>query len=161
FYVDTRYLSFVPPFLLYGVGIGLAIAQLANIVLSDIPADKAGVGSGANNTIRQLGASLGIAVIGAVLFGTFASEGKPMIETSNAFTAFGDGVKANPAISAPAKTFGTLVASFGDQAKKGIETGLDNNEGFDSNADVIDSAITNLPATAKSGLKFLGVDLDN
>ena len=161
FYVDARYLTFVPPFLLYGAGVGLAIAQLANIVLSDIPPEKAGAASGANNTIRQLGASLGIAVIGAVMFGAFASEGKPLIQQSDAFTQFGNRVKANTTISAPARAFGTLVASFGDQAKKGIQAGLDDNEGFDANTDVVDSAIANLPSAGKGMLKFAGVDLDN
>ena len=51
----------------YGLGLGLAIAQLANLVLFDIPAPKAGIASGANSTIRQVGAALGIAIIGTVL----------------------------------------------------------------------------------------------
>src|SRR6185436_9543248 len=100
---------------------GLAIAQLANIVLSDIPSDKAGVGSGANNTIRQIGASLGIAIIGAVLFGSFATEAKPLIEKSTAFEDFGKRVAANTTVSKEAKTFGTMMAQFGPTAKKQIE----------------------------------------
>ena len=51
----------------YGLGLGLAIAQLANLVLFDIPAPKAGIASGANSTIRQVGAALGIAIIGTAL----------------------------------------------------------------------------------------------
>lgn len=72
-YINTGLITIMGVFVLYGVGVGLAIAQLANIVLSDIPPEKAGVGSGATNTLRQLGGSLGIAIIGAVLFGTFAA----------------------------------------------------------------------------------------
>jgi len=52
---------------IYGLGLGLAIAQLASLVLYDIPARKAGVAAGGNSTIRQVGAALGIAVIGTVL----------------------------------------------------------------------------------------------
>jgi hypothetical protein len=51
----------------YGLGLGLAIAQLTSLVLYDIPGPKAGIASGANSTIRQVGAALGIAVIGTVL----------------------------------------------------------------------------------------------
>lgn len=51
----------------YGLGLGLAIAQLTNLVLYDIPAPKAGIASGANSTIRQVGSALGIAIIGTVL----------------------------------------------------------------------------------------------
>jgi EmrB/QacA subfamily drug resistance transporter len=51
----------------YGLGLGLAIAQLTSLVLFDIPQAKAGIASGANSTIRQVGAALGIAIIGTVL----------------------------------------------------------------------------------------------
>jgi MFS family permease len=159
--VDARYLSFLPPFLLYGVGVGLAIAQLANIVLSDIPPEKAGVGSGANNTLRQLGASLGIAIVGAVLFGSFASEAKPLVDKMSAFEDFGKRVAANETISQTSKTFGGQIAGFGQTAKDGIKAGLDNNEGFDSNFDVVDTAVKNIPPIAKTALKLQGVDLDN
>lgn len=52
---------------LYGLGLGLAIAQLTSLVLFDIPSAKAGIASGGNSTIRQVGAALGIALIGTVL----------------------------------------------------------------------------------------------
>lgn len=52
---------------LYGLGLGLAIAQLTSLVLYDIPSLKAGIASGGNSTIRQVGAALGIAIIGTAL----------------------------------------------------------------------------------------------
>ncbi len=160
-YVDTSFWSILPAFILYGVGVGLAIAQLANIVLSDIPSDKAGVASGANNTIRQIGASLGIALIGAVLFGQFAAEAKPLIERSTAFEDFSARVEANTAISREAKVIGSQFKNFAGQAKQSIETALDNNEGFDTDADPLDTALAQIPAPAKTLLKFQAVDLDN
>ncbi len=160
-YENYSYRILIPPFLLYGTGIGLAIAQLANIVLSDIPREKAGLASGATNTLRQLGASLGIAIIGAVLFGTFSTAAKPLIDQSTAFADFGKRVAANDSLSKEAKVFGAALATQADTAKQAIDTALDNNEGFD-NADVIDSAIANTPAAAKAQLKgFTGIDLDD
>jgi EmrB/QacA subfamily drug resistance transporter len=70
--VDTSQGTIILVLLGYGVGVGLAIAQLTNIVLSEIPSDRLGAGSGANNTLRQVGAALGIAVIGAVLSSTLS-----------------------------------------------------------------------------------------
>jgi len=64
---DTNRALFIPIFLLYGIGLGLAIAQLTSVVLSDIPPEYAGAGSGANNTLRQVGAAIGVAILGAVL----------------------------------------------------------------------------------------------
>jgi EmrB/QacA subfamily drug resistance transporter len=64
---ETAIPTFIPAFLLYGAGVGLTISQLTNTTLSDIPPEKSGVGSGANNTVRQVGAAIGVAILGAVL----------------------------------------------------------------------------------------------
>ncbi len=53
--------------MLFGLGVGFASSQLTNVILSEIDADKAGVASGTNTTVRQVGAALGIAVIGSLL----------------------------------------------------------------------------------------------
>jgi hypothetical protein len=52
---------------LFGIGVGFASSQLTNVILSDIDKEKAGVASGTNTTVRQVGAALGIAVIGSLL----------------------------------------------------------------------------------------------
>jgi MFS family permease len=57
----------LPGLALYGMGIGFALAQLTNVVLSEIPSDSSGVASGANTTVRQVGSALGVAVIGSLL----------------------------------------------------------------------------------------------
>ena len=65
----------IAPFLfLYGVGVGLATAQLTGVIMVDVPAEKTGQGSGSQSTVRQVGSALGIAVIGTMLFtGTSSS----------------------------------------------------------------------------------------
>jgi hypothetical protein len=52
---------------LFGIGVGFASSQLTNVILSDIDKEKAGVASGTNTTVRQVGAALGIAVIASLL----------------------------------------------------------------------------------------------
>jgi EmrB/QacA subfamily drug resistance transporter len=64
-----------PILVIYGAGVGLAISQLTSTVLQSIPWQKAGVGSGANNTVRQIGSAFGIAVIGAVLVAQISAVG--------------------------------------------------------------------------------------
>lgn len=85
--VDTPLWLFAPVFALYGVGVGLAIAQLTNVTLSDIPVQFSGVGSGANNTVRQVGAAIGIAVLGAVLTGQITTTGKEMLAANTTIPA--------------------------------------------------------------------------
>ena len=53
---------------------GMLFEAVFIFVLSEIPARRLGAGSGANNTLRQVGAALGIAVIGAVLSSTLSTS---------------------------------------------------------------------------------------
>ncbi len=57
----------LPGLAFYGIGIGFAGAQLTNVVMSEVPASSSGVASGANTTVRQVGAALGVAMIGSLL----------------------------------------------------------------------------------------------
>ena len=52
---------------LMGVGIGLVVAQIVNLTISQVREDQRNEGSGTHNTFRELGGSLGTALIGAVL----------------------------------------------------------------------------------------------
>ena len=52
---------------LYGVGVGMATAQLTSLLLADVPVDESGQASGLQSTVRQLGSALGVAVLGGLL----------------------------------------------------------------------------------------------
>ncbi|MFT2818163.1 MFS transporter [Leifsonia sp. A12D58] len=58
----------VPCLFVYGIGVGLATAQLTGVVLKDVPVDQSGQGSATQSTARQVGSALGIAILGTVLF---------------------------------------------------------------------------------------------
>lgn len=55
------------PMVVYGVGLGVASAQLTSVVLVDVPTDRSGTGSATQSTARQLGSAVGAAVAGTVL----------------------------------------------------------------------------------------------
>ncbi len=55
---------------LYGVGVGLATAQLTSVILAEVPVEQSGEASGLQSTVRQLGSALGIALLGTVLVTT-------------------------------------------------------------------------------------------
>ena len=80
--VDMPFIAVVPVLVLYGIGTGLATAQLTNITLSDIPREQVGAGSGANNTIRQVGLATGVAILGAILAAQIAAVGKAELSAS-------------------------------------------------------------------------------
>src|SRR5947199_7047944 len=82
--VPTPVYDYYPVLIVYGAGVGLAISQLTSTVLLSIPWQKAGVGSGANNTVRQIGSAFGIAVIGAVLVAQISAVGMADLTASTA-----------------------------------------------------------------------------
>ncbi len=102
-----------------GVGMGLIVSQLGNVVQSAIGEEDRSEAGGLQFTAQQLGASLGTALIGAVVI-------------SGLLTAFSDGVKNDPRISGEVKGLvsvrleegGSFVSS--DQVRKAAtEAGLD------------------------------------
>ena len=52
---------------LFGVGVGMVSSAITNTFMSGVPKSQAGVASGMNSASRQLGTSLGVAIVGSVL----------------------------------------------------------------------------------------------
>ena len=84
----------LPGLALYGTGIGFALAQLTNVVLSEIPSEGSGVASGANTTVRQVGSALGVAVIGSILTVQTVNHAVSRIIHSATLPAAGQGRRA-------------------------------------------------------------------
>jgi EmrB/QacA subfamily drug resistance transporter len=72
--VTSTVATFIPGFICFGLGFGLVISQLANLTLSAVSVDMAGEASGVNNTFRQIGTSMGQALIGALLISALLSQ---------------------------------------------------------------------------------------
>lgn len=62
----TPYLEIVGQMLFLGIGLGCTTAPATESIMGSLSADKAGVGSAVNDTTRELGGTLGVAVIGSV-----------------------------------------------------------------------------------------------
>jgi MFS family permease len=57
--------------LMFGVGMGFIMAPATESIMGSLPRAKAGVGSAVNDTTRQAGGALGVAVIGSVFAATY------------------------------------------------------------------------------------------
>jgi EmrB/QacA subfamily drug resistance transporter len=58
----------VPALVVNGIGLGLLVVPLVDVALATIPTSEAGAASGTYGTIQQVGAALGVAVLGTVFF---------------------------------------------------------------------------------------------
>jgi len=64
---DSTYLDLVWPLLIVSAGIGLCVAPTTSAIMNAVPDEKQGVASAVNDTTREVGAAVGIAVAGSVL----------------------------------------------------------------------------------------------
>jgi EmrB/QacA subfamily drug resistance transporter len=65
--LHTGFWPLLPQLVLGGVGMALTMSPMTSAAMGSVPVDKAGVGSGVLNSFRQVGGSLGIALMGAIL----------------------------------------------------------------------------------------------
>jgi EmrB/QacA subfamily drug resistance transporter len=65
--VHSDFWTLLPQLLLGGVGMAMTMSPMTSAAMGAVPVDKAGVGSGVLNSFRQVGGSLGIAIMGAIV----------------------------------------------------------------------------------------------
>ncbi len=99
--IDATSADFIMPLLMYGAGMGLVMSQLSNITLSAVAIDEAGEASGVNNTLRQVGSSLGTALIGSIIIASIGTGLKNGISSS---PVFAEGQKQRIAAAAEAQS---------------------------------------------------------
>jgi hypothetical protein len=75
---------------LLGSGLGLTTAPATEAIMGSLSPDKAGVGSAVNDTTRELGGTLGVAIVGSV----FASVYSGGIASASALTALPAGLRS-------------------------------------------------------------------
>jgi EmrB/QacA subfamily drug resistance transporter len=68
----------LPAMLLGGVGMAATMAPVTATAMGAVPRDKAGVGSAVLNSMRQVGGSIGLAVLGAIVAQSVPSGGRPV-----------------------------------------------------------------------------------
>jgi EmrB/QacA subfamily drug resistance transporter len=95
------YGELVIPFILAGTGMALVFAPTANAVLNAVRPEEAGQASGATNAIREVGGTLGVAVLASV----FAANGS--YASPQAFT---DGLTSAAWVGAAVLAAGALIA---------------------------------------------------
>ncbi|MEU6089421.1 MFS transporter [Streptomyces sp. NPDC047085] len=66
---DSPYLVLLPAFLLWGIGLGLLTPAVVAAAIAAVPGERSGLASAVNNTARQTGGAIGIAVAGAIAGG--------------------------------------------------------------------------------------------
>ena len=77
--LDTPLWIILVVFFIFGFGMGNVIAPASTVMQNVLPLARAGAGSAVQNTVRQVGGALGVAIIGTVLATQYAARITPAL----------------------------------------------------------------------------------
>lgn len=103
------------PLIVYGLGLGLASAQLTGTVLQDVPVETSGQGSATQSTVRQIGTALGTAFAGAAMSVTLAYS-LPSALASAGFS----GASADQYAEATRQSAGSAIEALREQGSSSV-----------------------------------------
>ena len=80
----TPIASLLPAYFIFGIGFGMINPPITNTAVLGMPAEQAGVAAAVASTSRQVGQTLGVAVVGAIAAGGAISVGPGFVAASYA-----------------------------------------------------------------------------
>ncbi len=110
---EASFWTLLPALLLGGVGMALTMTPSAAAATRAVPVEKAGVGSAVLNAFRQVGGSVGIALMGAIM----ASQ----LATPPTTASFMDGFERSLLVAAGIALVGAFVAAWLIRPHEGAE----------------------------------------
>ncbi len=120
--VELSETEFALALALFGVGAGLLLSQLGNVIMSSVDPSKTNEAGGLQGTAQNLGASLGTALIGSVLIAALS-------------TGFVDRLEQNPTVPAQVRERiaekaekGIPVVPVGDVEQAALDEGLSSDQ---------------------------------
>ena len=79
--VSGGYLSVLPGLLVVGAGMGLVMTPSTVAITESLPVEKQGVASALNDTVREVGGAVGVALLGSILASGYRNEVSAVAET--------------------------------------------------------------------------------
>jgi EmrB/QacA subfamily drug resistance transporter len=104
-------IELAPALFVAGLGLGCFVAPALNIILAGIQGRDAGAASGVLTTVQQVGAAMGVAVVGVIFFGLLSSRAPESVATVTPQLR-ADLIAAQP--GAPPQVIATQVRTFED-----------------------------------------------
>src|SRR5215210_4692441 len=78
---DSGYSLIAASLVLLGFGMGATMAPATESIMSSVPPNHAGVGSAMNDTVRMVGGTLGVAILGSLLSSSYGADMEPAVKS--------------------------------------------------------------------------------
>jgi len=156
---DSSYFRVIFNMCFMSFGMALTMAPATESVMGSLPRSKAGVGSAVNDTTRQMGGALGVAVIGSLVASVFAAG---IDDVAHIFGLTGPTLAAaRGSLGGALKTageMGSAGAAFALAAKNAFVHGLSNGLRLGAGVVLVAAFVAHrfLPATAHDSVDDLG-----
>lgn len=120
---DMTYWHLAATMIIMMLGISVAMTPGTTILMASVPRNRSGMGSAMNDTTRELGGALGVAVLGAVLSASYESK---IADTAAQFAGpVKDGIESSLAVAlVVAEKLGPAGAQVANAAKEAFMGGL-------------------------------------
>ncbi|MEU6014073.1 MFS transporter [Streptomyces sp. NPDC047515] len=122
FHRETAYPLIGVVLLVVGVGAGFAFTVTSDVILSSVPKEQAGSAGAVSETAYELGAALGIALLGSIVTGVYQDfvtpQGVPSANASAAHESLGGAVEA--AHGLPVQQAGALISAAQESFVDGL-----------------------------------------
>lgn len=116
--VDSGYGLVATALVVLGLGMGIAMTPATEAIMGALPEEKAGVGSAMNDVLREVGGTLGVAVLGSLLASKYADgmSGSTSSLSEPVATASLDSVDSAHVVAAQAGDVAPSLIASADQA---------------------------------------------
>jgi len=120
---DMTYWQLFGTMIIMMVGIVFAMTPGTNILMASVPRNRSGMGSAMNDTTRELGSALGVAILGAILSSTYSNK---IHDVAMQFGgAISEGLKSSLAVALQvADKLGPSAQSVANAAKDAFMGGI-------------------------------------
>jgi hypothetical protein len=111
--IDTSYPFLLSALCVLAAGMALTMSPMTTELMASVPPAKAGVGSAMNDTTRELGGALGVALLGSLVTSQYASSMASALTgviSGPATDVAGSGLAGAMAVSAAPERFGLTIS---------------------------------------------------
>ena len=109
-------------FFIFGLGMGNVIAPASTVMQNVLPLARAGAGSAVQNTVRQVGGALGVAIIGTVLANSYANRLDPVLSGSS-LPVSAQELASESVVSTVGVLNGAVAAGMPPETAAGLQSG--------------------------------------